>query len=97
MGATSIENFIGANNLANGQVTATTVAGTLVAARPTRRTVVVKNLDLAISVCVGVATVTMANGMLLKAGESISIDSVVLIQVIAASGTPVVAWMESYD
>jgi hypothetical protein len=78
-------------------VTASGTPGTLVAARATRRYVTIKNLDAAISVYVGAATVTAGNGMPLKAGESVSLDCTVLVQVLAASGSPVVAFIEVYD
>jgi hypothetical protein len=87
----------GAANYANGQVTASGTAQTLVAGNATRRSVVIRNLDTSLSVYIGAATVTSGNGFLLKAGESISIDTVALIQVIAASGSPVVAYMQTYD
>lgn len=87
----------GAANYANGQVAASTSAATLVAARATRRSVTIKNTDGAITVYIGAATVTAANGVPLKAGESIAVDTTALIQVIAASGTPSVAYMETYD
>lgn len=87
----------GAANYANGQVTATGTAGTLLAARTTRRSAVFVNTDTSITVYIGKATVTSANGLPLKAGQSISIDSNQLIQVISASGSPVVAYMETYD
>lgn len=87
----------GAANLANGQVALSTTAGTIKAANATRRSITITNLDGAITVYVGIATVTAANGMPLQPGQSISIDSVVLIQGLAASGTPNVAYMESYD
>lgn len=87
----------GAANIATGQVAASTTAATLVAARATRRGVLIKNLDAAIKVYVGPATVTAANGMELKAGESFVVDWTGLIQVIAASGTPAVAYLETYD
>lgn len=87
----------GAANMANGQVAASTIAATLVTARATRRSVTILNMDAAINVFVGVATVTAANGLRLAAGQSISIDSATLIQVIAASGTPSVGYLETYD
>lgn len=87
----------GAANIAGGQVAASTTAATLVAARATRRTALVKNLHTTIAVYIGPATVTAANGMELKAGESVSVDWTGLIQVIAASGTPTVAFLETYD
>ena len=86
-----------AGNMANGQVTTSTSAGTLVASRATRRSVTIRNTDSSISVYVGIATVTSVNGMLLKAGESISLDFTGLVQVISASGSPVVAYVETYD
>lgn len=86
-----------AANYANGQVTATTTAATLKTARTTRRSITFINTDAAITVYIGAATVTAGNGFPLKPGQSISIDTVALIQVIAASGTPVVAYFETYD
>lgn len=88
---------VGAANIATNQVALSVTAGTLVAARATRRSVMIKNLDPSIKVYIGPATVTVANGMELKGGESVSVDWVGLIQGIAASGTPTVAYMETYD
>lgn len=87
----------GAANQATGQVATSTSAATLVAARPARRSVTIKNTDTTIAVYVGPATVTTANGMPLAGGESITVDTTALIQVIAASGTPTVAYYETYD
>src|ERR1022692_34094 len=67
---------IGAANLASSQVTTSTSASTLAVARPTRTSVLFRNLDSTISVYIGPATVTAANGMLLKAGESVSYTDV---------------------
>lgn len=86
-----------AANVATGQVVAGVAAATLVAARAARRAVTIKNLDAAITVYVGPATVTAANGMPLTAGQSITIATQALLQVIAASGTPTVAYVEEYD
>jgi hypothetical protein len=87
----------GAANVAVAQTTTSTSAATLVAARATRRGVYIRNFDTSISVYIGPATVTSSNGMLLKAGESIFLTWVGLIQVIAASGTPVVGTVDEYD
>lgn len=87
----------GAASMANGQVTTSTTAGTAVAARATRRSVTIKNIDSTITVYIGSATVTALNGMELKAGESKELETVALIQVIAASGTPKIAYIETYD
>jgi len=95
--ATQTTKIAGAANMANGQVTSSTSAATLVPARATRRSVTIRNTDSSISVYVGIATVTSVNGMLLKAGESISLDFTGLVQVISASGSPVVAYVETYD
>ncbi len=93
----ALNQFTGAANMANGQITATTTPATLVAARPTRRSVTIKNINTSISVYVGLATVSSANGMLLRSGESISVDYVGLIQVVAGSNSPNVSYIETYD
>ena len=80
-----------------GQVTTSTTAGTLVAANVNRYKLTVKNKDATITVYIGPATVTSANGVELKAGESRVLKAGILWQVIAASGTPVVDYVdESY-
>ena len=83
--------------LATGQVTLSTTAGTMVAANATRRRCVVKNTDAAITITCGPATVTTGNGMPLKAGESTEFTATTLIQCIAASGTPVAAYLDESD
>lgn len=87
----------GAANLANGQATAGAASGVLVASRATRRSVIVRNLDAANSAYIGTGTVTAGNGFLLKAGESIAIDSVVALNCIRATADVALAYMESYD
>ena len=86
-----------APNYATGQVATSGTAGTLVAAKPTRRSVTVTNLDGAINVFVGPPTVTAANGFRLGPGLSHTFYTTALLQVIAASGTPSVAYVEYYD
>ncbi len=86
----------GAPNIASGQVTAG-AAATLVAARATRRCVTILNTDALLSIYIGPATVTSGNGMLIKAGVQVRIETTALIQVPAASGSPVVTYMEEYD
>lgn len=85
-----------APSMANGQVAMSVSAATIVAARATRRGVIIKNLSTTISVYIGIATVTAANGFELKAGESVPIDFTGLIQGIAASATPTVSYIETY-
>lgn len=93
----SVQVFKGAASYANGQVTASGSAATLLAARATRRSVIFRNTDGSLSVYIGAATVSAANGFLLKAGESIQFDAVGLVQVIAPSGAPVICYIEAYD
>jgi hypothetical protein len=88
---------VGAAHQANSQVTASNVAGTLIAARPTRRSCLIRNMDTSITVYLGAATVTSANGMQLKAGESVVVTAITLLQAIAASGSPVIAVFDEYD
>lgn len=87
----------GAANLSTTQVTASTSAATLAIARPTRTSVLFRNLDSSISVYIGKATVSSSNGTLLKAGDSVPFTYVGLIQVIAASGSPVVSIADEYN
>jgi len=94
-GSTSLNT--GALNLTSSQVALSTTAGTIAIARATRRSVLIRNLDTAINVYVGPATVTAANGMLIKPGESVPYTWIGLIQGIAASGTPSVAIADEYD
>jgi hypothetical protein len=87
----------GAASCACGVVAASTAAATLVAARATRRRVTVKNRDGTITVYVGPATVTSSAGAEIKAGESKTFFVTGLLQVIAASATPSVEYVEEYD
>lgn len=87
----------GAANLASSQVTSTAAAATLVIARPTRRSVLIRNLDTANSVWVGPATVTTGNGMQIKAGESCPFTWVGLIQVIDNGSHAAVGIADEYD
>lgn len=83
---------------ATGQVTPTTTAGTLLAARDTRKTVTFTNLGTQ-TVYVGPATVTTANGFPLAPGAAIDMPTTALIQCIIATGTAssYVAYVEYYD
>jgi hypothetical protein len=86
-----------ANPPAAAQVTTSTTSSQLIAARSTRRSVAIKNTDAAITIYYGTGTVTSANGFPLKPGESQVVDSTAAINVVAASGTPIVATVETYD
>lgn len=87
----------GAANEVNSQITTSTTASTLIIARPTRVGCLIKNLDAAITVYIGKATVTAGNGMPLKPGDSVVVSAQILWQVIAASGTPIVAVADEYN
>lgn len=87
----------GAANLATSQVTSTGTAATLVNARPTRRSVLIRNTDAANSVWVGPATVTTGNGFLIKAGESVPFTWTGLLQIIDNGSHAVVAIADEYD
>jgi len=87
---------IGSSALASGQVAPTSVAGTLIAARETRKRVIILN-DGVVDVFIGPATVTTANGFRLVPGSSIMLITTVLIQGITASGTGAIDYLEEYD
>lgn len=89
---------IGATGYATGQVTPTTTAGTLLAARETRKYVVFRNRGTQ-DVFIGPATVTTANGFALVPGGAITLYLTALVQCIIASGTATsyVDYIEVYD
>lgn len=81
-GASAPSLLSGAGNLVVSRITSTGAAQTAFIARPTRRSALVRNTDAANSVWLGTATVTSANGFLLKAGETIPFTFTGLLQVI---------------
>lgn len=87
---------IGSGAEANGQVAPTSTAGTLLAARETRKRATFVNHG-SVDVYIGIATVTTSNGLKLPPGASITLYNVVLIQAITASGTGAVHYIEEYD
>ncbi len=86
----------GSTALANGQVAPTTGAATLVAARDTRKRLILLNIGT-VPVYVGIATVTTANGLPIAVGASLTLYTTALIQSITASGTGNIAYIEEYD
>lgn len=88
----------GSTAIATGQVTPTTGAATLVAARDTRKRLLLVN-NGTVDCYIGPATVTTANGMLLPVGYSIVLHTTALVQAIIASGTMTgaVHYLEEYD
>lgn len=87
----------GAAHFATSQVTASHTASLLAAARPTRRSGAVRNLDDLISIAYGGPGVTMSTGFVVKPGESQPVNTVAAIYVVAASGLPAVNFTETYD
>lgn len=87
--------------MANGQVTVTNSATTIVAARETRQSVVIVNRQT-VAVWVGIATVTTANGLRLDPGDAVTVLANVLIQGITSAaysgtGDALVQYVETYD
>lgn len=87
----------GAPNIAIGQVTAGAASDVLAAARATRRTIVVRNHDASVSAYIGTGTVTSGNGFLLKAGESIAIETIAALNCIRDTTDAVLGFVEIYD
>lgn len=87
----------GAANGAQNQATLSTSSGALAPTRATRRSVTVANNDSTIVIYVGFGTVSAANGFILKPGQSISLDTTAAVNGIAASGSPVASYIETYD
>lgn len=87
----------GAPSFANNQVTAGVASAQVVAARATRRAVLIRNTDAANSAYVGTGVVTSGNGFLLKAGESISIETTAAVNAIRATADVLLAYLETYD
>ena len=92
-----VQELKGAANLANGQGVAGAAAAQLVAARATRRSVTVRNTDAANSCYVGAGAITTATGFLLKAGESISLDTTAAVNCLRATADVTLCYVETYD
>lgn len=86
---------VGTTTLANGQVAPTNTAATLIAARTGRQRVTFYNTG-AVTVFIGIATVTTANGMALISGASITLNTSALVQAITAAGTGAVSYIEEF-
>lgn len=87
---------VGATSISIVRTTSTASAATLVIARATRAGLLIRNLDTANSVWVGPATVTMANGFLIEAGESLPLTWVGLLQIIDDGNHAAVAVIDEY-
>lgn len=86
-------------DVVSGQVTPTASAATLVAARETRKNVVIRN-GTNMDVFIGPATVTTANGFGVPAGAGLTLTTTKLLQLIVTSVTGltgVVHYAEMFD
>lgn len=84
----------GGATITAGQVTLSTTAAQVLAASSTRRRMILRNNDAAINIFLGPAGVTAANGILVKPGDPpLPISSTAAVFAVAASGTPVVSWL----
>lgn len=89
----------GGSAFATAQYTPTAAAATLIAARETRKAVVIVN-GSNVDIFVGPATVTTANGMRVQPGASLTLNTTALIQSISSSITGLVGVVytaETYD
>jgi lipopolysaccharide export system protein LptA len=88
----------GSTAIATGQVVVTTTSATLVAARDTRKRVVIHN-NSGNDIWLGPGTVTTANGFHLEVGASVTLYTTAVINALIASGTMSgdVDYIEEYD
>lgn len=89
----------GSTSLANAQTNISNAAATLVAARDTRKRVVIVNRQT-VPVYLGIATVTTATGFLLNPGDSLTLHTTALVQGITSAASPAadkVHTFEEYD
>lgn len=77
----------GGTAVATAQTNISNTAATLIAARETRKRVVIVNRQT-VPIYVGPATVTTANGVLLNPGDSLTLLTTALIQGITAAASP---------
>lgn len=89
---------IGSVVLSNSQVVPTTSAATLIAARDTRKRLIIQNVG-GCNVYVGQATVTTANGFLIPPGATLTLYTTALVQAIIPTGgaNANCAIIEEYD
>lgn len=89
----------GSFGFTTGQKALSTTAAevTPVSGNGRQRAVIIRNHDAAISIYVGVAGVTSSTGILLKAGESITINTRGAVFAVSASGTPTAGFLVESD
>lgn len=89
----------GAFGITTGQKALSTTAAevTPISGNARQRAVIIRNHDASISVYIGNPGVTSATGILLKAGETITINTRGAVSAVAASGTPTVGFLIESD
>jgi len=94
----SVANYPGADNIATNQVSVTSAATAIVAARATRRSVLIINHGTT-DVYIGGASVTTSDGILLTgtAGAAIGIGTTAAVYGIVVSSSQTVSYIENYD
>lgn len=92
-----ITGYLGTATIAAGQATAGSASGALVAARATRRRVTLYNGHATDVLYVGAGTVSTANGLAVKAGTSVTLETVAAVNGIrGASADITVSFIEEY-
>ena len=94
----SVANYPGADNIATNQVSITSAATAIVAARATRRSVLIINHGTT-DVYIGGASVTTSTGILLAGteGAAIGIGTTAAVYGIVVSSSQTVSYIENYD
>lgn len=89
---------IGATAIASGRVNVTTTSGEAVAARETRkRLVLVASSSNTADIDVGPSGVASGSGFRLAAGDTLTLYTTAAVHADAASGTQVLIYAEEYD
>lgn len=89
-------NDIGSAAIASGQATVGTSAANIVAARDTRKRVILINHGAG-DVFVGPAGVTTSTGLKIPSGASVTLQTTAAVQGIASSAGQSVHYLEEYD
>lgn len=89
---------IGSSSIASGVASVTTTSGSAVAARETRKRVILLALPSnTANIDVGPSGVASGSGFPLAPGASVTIHTAAVIHADAASGTQSLAYIEEYD
>jgi hypothetical protein len=93
-----VAKVLGAANVATSTATAGVASGVLVAARATRRKVVISNTHATDAAWIGPGVVTALNGYSLPAGQQITIETVAALNCLRSAAADVVLSVcEVYD